>query len=124
MQTHMKTRTIGASAEIVVTVPAEHAVRIAKAINDMLTKQPIAAREVNADGEELYTPQEVFPEAHPGMVLQGIRGKEGLTQEEMSMRLNITQSRLSELETGKRAISKDMARRIGTAFNLDYRMFL
>jgi transcriptional regulator with XRE-family HTH domain len=58
------------------------------------------------------------------MALRGLRGKEDLTQEELAERIGVTQHRVSEMESGKRSISREMAKRIGKAFNISYRVFL
>ena len=81
-------------------------------------------RRVNEDGEELYTHAEVFPEAHPGMVLRGLRVKEDITQKTLAESLGIKQHRVSEMEKGVRPISVDMAKRIGKLYNISYKVFL
>jgi plasmid maintenance system antidote protein VapI len=75
-------------------------------------------------GERLYSIEEVFPEATPGMVLRGLRGKEDLTQAEFAKRLGISQHHVSEMENNRRKIGLEMAKRIGEAFNVSYKIFL
>jgi len=75
-------------------------------------------------GERLYSVEEVFPEATPGMMLRGLRGKEELTQAGFAKRLGISQHHVSEMENNKRAIGIDMAKRIAEAFSVPYKMFL
>ncbi|MDR1608367.1 MAG: helix-turn-helix domain-containing protein [Deltaproteobacteria bacterium] len=108
MLERVKTRTIGELARIdfSVTVPVQQAALVTEALNSLLALAWRGARPVNEDGEELYTFEEVFPEAHPGMALRGFRGKMDMTQEELAERLGIKQTRVSELESGQRAISK------------------
>lgn len=68
-----------------------------------------------------------FPEAEtnlPGSILKGARIKEGLTQVELKERTGISQHHISEMETGKRPIGKESARRLAEALNVDYRIFL
>ncbi|MDR1045445.1 MAG: helix-turn-helix transcriptional regulator, partial [Candidatus Adiutrix sp.] len=65
-----------------------------------------------------------FPEAHPGLVMRGFRLKEEWSQEELAERLAITQTRVSELENGKRHISVAMAKRLSKIFDITYRAFL
>jgi DNA-binding XRE family transcriptional regulator len=120
----MKTQTTGELAEIRLTVPAHELGRIAKVIQTALNKSGDNVREINEDGDELFTSEEVFPEAHPGLALQGLRVKEDLTQAELASRLGVKQHRISEMETGKRAISVEMAKRIGSEFNIFYKVFL
>ena len=124
MLAHMKMQTTGASAEICLTVPTEEVLRVMEAIGGVLQLAGHTVRRVNEDGEELYTHEEVFPEAHPGMALRGLRVKEGITQKELAERLGIKQHRVSEMEKGVRPISVDMAKRIGEAYNVVYKVFL
>lgn len=60
----------------------------------------------------------------PGVLLKGLRYREGLSQIEFAKKLNISQTNLSAMENGKRAIGKELAKRIATLFGLDYRIFL
>ena len=90
-------------------------------------KEPVekeAPRMVNEYGEELFTADEVFPEAHPGLILKGFRLRDEMTQGELANLLGIPQSRVSALETGKRQISKEMAKRLGDIFEIPYKAFL
>jgi DNA-binding XRE family transcriptional regulator len=72
--------------------------------------------------------REAFPEfvgeSEPAVALRGARGKEGLTQKELSERSGIPQSHISDMENGKRAIGKQRARRLAKALNVSYRIFL
>ena len=60
----------------------------------------------------------------PAVLLRGVRHKEGLTQREFSKQLNISQTNLSAMENGRRAIGKELAKRIAAISGLDYRIFL
>lgn len=60
----------------------------------------------------------------PGISLAGARTKEGLTQRALSERTNIPQRHISEMENGKRPIGKEMAKKLGKALNLSYKVFL
>ena len=124
MLAHMKMQTTGASTEICLTVPAEEALRVMDAIDGVLTLAGHTVRQINENGEELFSAAEVFPEAHPGMALRGLRVKEGITQKELAERLGIKQHRVSEMEKGRRAISVEMAKRIGEAYDISYKVFL
>jgi len=120
----MKTQTTGAFTEISLTVPNENAERLCKAIDSLLDLVRHAARPVNEDGEELYSAREVFPESSPGNRLRGLRTREGITQKELAKTLGIRQHHVSEMEKGLRSISKDMAKRIGEAYDISYKVFL
>lgn len=123
MLAHMKAQTTGALTDIVLTVPTENAESLCKAINSILEVAQLS-RPVNEDGEELYSAREVFPESSPGNRLLGLRTREGITQKELAARLGIRQHHVSEMEKGTRAISVDMAKRIGEAYSISYKVFL
>ena len=123
MLAHMKMQTTGALTEIRLVVPKIDAERLCKAINNLLEFARIP-RPVNEDGEELYTAEEVFPEGYPGMVLRGLRTREGITQKELAVTLGIRQHHVSEMEKGARPITLDMAKRIGKAYNISYKVLL
>jgi len=71
-------------------------------------------------------------EAHPecseqeliGKALNGVRYREGLTQTKLAELVGIPQRHISEMEHGKRPIGKEMAKRLGKALNIGYKVFL
>lgn len=60
----------------------------------------------------------------PGALLRGLRVRENLTQIEMAEKLHVTQSDISQMESGTRAIGRTIAQRIEKLFDVDYRSFL
>lgn len=60
----------------------------------------------------------------PGVLLKGLRYREGLSQIEFAKKLNIGQTNLSAMENGRRTIGKELAKRIADLFRVDYRIFL
>ncbi len=59
-----------------------------------------------------------------GKALAGARDREGLTQIQLSQITGIPQRHISEMENGKRPIGKEMAKRLGKALNIGYKVFL
>jgi DNA-binding XRE family transcriptional regulator len=59
-----------------------------------------------------------------GIVLQGFRYREGLTQVQLAKIIGITQPNLSSMECGKRSIGKEIAKKFAAFFKTDYRVFL
>ena len=59
-----------------------------------------------------------------GKALAGARTREGLTQMQLSEITGIPQRHISEMENGKRPIGKEMAKRMGKALNIGYKVFL
>jgi transcriptional regulator with XRE-family HTH domain len=47
-----------------------------------------------------------------------------MTQIQLAKKLDITQGDLSKMESGKRSVGKQLARRLATVFGTDYRVFL
>lgn len=60
----------------------------------------------------------------PGVLLKGLRYREGLSQIDFAKKLNVSQANLSAMENGRRAIGKELAKRIADLFEVDYRIFL
>ena len=76
-------------------------------------------------GREASTPwREVFTSFGPAEALKGARAKEGLTQKALAASLGIPQANLSLMENGKRLIGKEMAKRLASVLDVDYRLFL
>ena len=60
----------------------------------------------------------------PGALLRGLRARENLSQVEIAERIGVTQSDISQMETGARKIGSKIAQRIEKLFDIDYRSFL
>nr|WP_284710755.1 helix-turn-helix transcriptional regulator [Desulfovibrio aminophilus] len=109
------------SAEFCVVVPVERADEVEMALHRLLPQDEAAGLVVNDRGEAVVP----APESTPGQVLKGFRLRDGLTQRELAKQLGIAQHHVSEMERGKRAISKKMAERLAVFFQEPmYRVFL
>ena len=126
MLAHMKMRRTENFTEIIVSLPGADDMGLSRAIKEKIMDMghTVQDRLVNSEGEELYTFEEVFPEAHPGMILRGFRNLEDMTQAELAARLGIAQTRVSELESGKRRISLKIAKQLASIFGASYKSFL
>jgi DNA-binding XRE family transcriptional regulator len=109
---------------ILLSVPSSKTVAVLEAIRGILPLAGLKPRRVNEDGEELISAAEVFPDGNPAMALRGLRVKEDITQVELAERLGISQNMISSMESGKRAITAKMARRIEQEFGVTYKAFL
>lgn len=58
------------------------------------------------------------------VLLKGLRHREGLSQTEFAKIIGVTQTNLSAMENKRRAIGKEVAKRIAEKFGVDYRLFL
>lgn len=68
--------------------------------------------------------QEIAKYTEVGAMVRAGRFKAGLTQKALADMLEILPHHISEMEHGKRSVSKKMAHKLGKIFNLDYRLFL
>ncbi len=78
------------------------------------------------DTDEAIPWEQAFPEYsnNVGAILRGARGKEGITQKQLSEKTGIPQRHISEMENNKRPIGKQTAKLFAKALNIDYRVFL
>ncbi|MDO4840434.1 MAG: helix-turn-helix transcriptional regulator [Desulfovibrionaceae bacterium] len=118
------TAEVGSQAIITLSVPAAKADMVADAIRSMLTLAGHKVHRINSEGEEVVSAEDVFPEASPAMALRGFRGKMEWSQQELAEKLGTTQNCISAMESGKRHISVNMAKRLGKVFNISYKAFL
>jgi addiction module HigA family antidote len=124
MLAHMETRHTDKTTEIMLTIPSAIAEDIASIIINIFKLAGHKVRQFNDEGEELFTIEEVFPEGHPGMVLQGYRLRDDMTQAELAEKLEISQNRISDMENGKRTITKNMAAKLARLFDTSYKVFV
>lgn len=110
--------------DICLRVPSVDALRISKAIQELLNKTGENVREINDEGEELFTIEEVFPDRTPGRMLRGARFREDLTQLQLAEASGIPRRHISEMENNRRSIGKERAKRLASVLKVDYRVFL
>ena len=95
---------------VTATVPAERADAVARAIMEA------ADDNVPAD--------EVFPDSTPAKVLAGARGLRGMTQAALAAAIGVHKSHISGMERDVRPIGKAMAKKLGHALEMNWRVFL
>lgn len=80
------------------------------------------------DATDTVSIEEAFPgySVNPlGLALRGARNREGLTQRELAEATGIPQRHISEMESGKRQIGRERAKKLADALHVsDYRVFL
>ncbi len=79
--------------------------------------------------EKKHSWRELFKEdlkrhGEAGLALRGLRAREGLTQKQLAERIHVSQHHISEMENRKRAIGKEIAKRLEKEFNISYKVFL
>ena len=74
--------------------------------------------------QELKDAKGLFAERSSANMLIGARGKENITQVELSEQTGIPRRHISDMENGRRPIGKQNAIKLGKALNISYRLFL
>ncbi len=85
------------------------------------------ARKIEEGGKRTYSLAEVFPDLigkEKTIALRAYRTREDLTQRALAEKAGIPQRHISEMETGKRVIGKEMAKRFAEVLGVDYRALL
>ena len=71
-----------------------------------------------------YLPAEEICDFQPSTILRGARGKEEMTQVELSRRTGISVQRIRDIENNRRPIDEATAKVLGEALNISYNVFL
>lgn len=122
MSEPMKVQTTGDFAELSFIIPLNRLDKVRAAIESVLA---LIDDDAQAEGEEqLSTFQELFPDFHAGNALRGARTREGLTQARLAAMVGVKPTHISAMEKGKRPIGKEMAKRLGKALRVGYKVFL
>ncbi len=111
-------------ADVCIRVSAAEADRVKLAFSQFLDLAGVEYHIPKNDNDDLVTWEEAFPELGTGSVLQGARDREGLTQAELAEKIGAKPHHISEMENGKRAIGKSMAKRLAQVLNTGYKVFL
>jgi len=74
--------------------------------------------------KDWLTLEEVFPDSHAGDRIKGLRYRENMTQKQLADLAGISVQNLSHMEHGRRAVGKEMAKRLAKALNADWRTLL
>lgn len=59
-----------------------------------------------------------------GLVLRGMRYREGLSQIQLAEKSGVTQNEISNIENGKRTVGRKIAEKLTKVLHFDYRMLL
>lgn len=83
------------------------------------------------DGEDEYTEwdesplaKEIKAERTPGLVLAAYRERAGLTLVQLAEKIGTKYTAISAMENNRRPIGLRMAKKLGSALNVDYTKFL
>lgn len=91
-------------------------------------KQFLEEQEANKESEWIPA-KEVFPDLKDpkkriASCLRGARYREEMTQKQLAKKLKILPHHISEMENGKRSISKEMAKKLAVVLKCNYKVFL
>lgn len=59
-----------------------------------------------------------------GLVLRGMRYREGMSQKELASKSGVSQNEISKIENGKRTVGKKVAEKLAEVLNFNYRLLL
>jgi len=76
------------------------------------------------DGPEFIDAKGLYAERTTANMLIGARGKEGITQLQLSELTGIPRRHISDMENGRRPIGKQNSLKLAKALNVSYRIFL
>ncbi len=93
-----------------------------QAVDNMKTLGFVEASEEYVSWRDLFP--EYTDEEMPGSCLRWARYREGITQKQLADMTGVPQRHISMMENGKRPIGKEMAKRLGKALNISYKVFL
>ena len=115
MSVAMKKPTMGDYVEVRFRIPADRLVE---------AQEAMASYGAVAEVMESMPWEKVYPDFNGSVALRGARKREALTQKELAHLVGISQAHISEMEHGKRAIEKDLAKRLAKALKVNYRVFM
>ncbi len=117
-------RTTAGYVDLCLRLPADKYAKAREAIKTVLELGEVPFRELNDEGEEVYSVEDIFGEITPAQVLRGLRHREGLKQKDLAAALGVSPANLSEMEHGRRPIGKEMANRLAKVLGTNYKVFL
>ncbi len=59
-----------------------------------------------------------------GLVLRGMRYREGISQKDLAKKSKVNQTEISKIENGKRAVGEIVAKRLAKALNFDFKLLI
>jgi ribosome-binding protein aMBF1 (putative translation factor) len=78
--------------------------------------KPVAWRELAKDRLDKYK--------KAGLVLRGMRYREGMSQKELAARSSVNQNEISKIENGKRTVGEKVAKKLAKALGFNYELLL
>lgn len=124
MQALMRTQTTDGLTDITLRVPAGDAASVVAGLEGLFALSGHELLSMDESRNALLSVDDVFPDRSPAMLLRGYRGKLDMTQAQLAETMQMTQTRISEWESGKRSISIKAAKKLAALFSVPYQIFL
>ena len=102
-------------------IPKEDESRMETAVKALFNF--IRSKQDKAD-DGYVSAEEALGPVVPARILHGFRIRDGLTQKQLAEAVGMKQHHISEIETGKREISKSAAHKFADFFKTSYKAFL
>jgi ribosome-binding protein aMBF1 (putative translation factor) len=93
-----------------------------KEVEEFLEKQ--SEEDDDSVRYEILAKERIEKYKKSGLVLRGMRYREGFSQKKLAEKSGVTQNEISNIENGKRTVGKKIAEKLAKALNFDYRMLL
>ena len=91
--------------------------KIAKALGAKLVGEAKAAAGYFGANQTMLNVWDLFPNAHPGMCIRGLRCRDGMIQKDLAKQLGVSVRALRAMEHGDVPIPKDIAKKLAKLFN-------
>jgi ribosome-binding protein aMBF1 (putative translation factor) len=95
-----------------------------KEIKDFLNKQHEEEDDDSPVAWEVLAKERIEKYKKSGLVLRGMRYREGFSQKKLAKESGVSQNEISNIENGKRTVGKKIAEKLSNALNFDYRLLL
>ena len=95
-----------------------------KEIKDFLNKQHEEEDDDSPVAWEVLAKERIEKYKKSGLVLRGMRYREGFSQKKLAKESGVSQNEISNIENGKRTVGKKIAEKLSDALNFDYRLLL
>lgn len=128
MSAHTKAHPIDSARVLcLVTITIPHSKKLSYQIDPLRVKElekflKKYAQEDAPEAWEILAKERIERYKKAGLVLRGMRYREGMSQKELAQKSKVSQNEISKIENGKRAVGDKVAKRLAAALNIDYRL--
>jgi DNA-binding XRE family transcriptional regulator len=98
--------------------------RVIRSVKKQFSNYILAENEEYVDWFKTDLHKEISGRMTPGKILRTLREMCGWTLAETGKKIGVSPQRVSDFETGQREISKEIAKRLGSVFNVSPARFI